>query len=63
MAESIMCGDLTLEASLEPGGALGEFPTVAGRNGRLRKDHAYVSAVAVVRREDHAALRAAPWFE
>ncbi|MFF7189819.1 hypothetical protein ACFZAR_32355 [Streptomyces sp. NPDC008222] len=63
MILSAMYGDLALEASLEPGGTLGEFRAVAGRNGRLRNDHAYVSAVAVVRREDHAALWAARWFD
>jgi len=60
---SAMYGDLTLQAPVEPGGALGEFRAVAGRNGSLRNDHPYISAVAVVRREDHAALWAAEWFD
>ncbi|MFJ2937939.1 hypothetical protein ACIO8G_34890 [Streptomyces sp. NPDC087219] len=63
MILSAMYGDLTLNAPLEPEGVLGEFRAVAGRNGKLRNDHAYISAVAVVRREDHAALWAAQWFD
>ncbi|MFF2572691.1 hypothetical protein [Streptomyces sp. NPDC058084] len=63
MILSAMYGDLTLNAPLGPGGVLGEFRAVAGRNGKLRNDHAYISAVAVVRREDHAALWAAQWFD
>ncbi|QXE38789.1 hypothetical protein KQY30_35915 [Streptomyces sp. GMY02] len=60
---SAMYGDLALEAPLEPGGTLGEFRAVAGRNGRLRNTHAYVSAVAVVRREAHATPWASQWFD
>ncbi|MFE7777671.1 nuclease-related domain-containing protein [Streptomyces sp. NPDC057445] len=63
MVLSAMYGDLALQAPLEPDGVLGEFRAVAGRNGSLRNDHPYISAVAVVRREDHAALWAADWFE
>ncbi|MFI5748993.1 hypothetical protein ACIBBE_24375 [Streptomyces sp. NPDC051644] len=63
MVLSAMYGDLTLQASFEPDGGLGEFQPVAGRNGSLRTDHPYISAVAVVRREDHAALWAAEWFD
>ncbi|MCJ0875681.1 hypothetical protein, partial [Streptomyces sp. AP-93] len=44
-------------------GVLGDFRGVAGRNGSLRSDHPYVSAVAVVRREDHAAEWASSWFD
>jgi hypothetical protein len=60
---SAMYGDLTLHAPVEPGGTLGEFRAVAGRNGSLRNDHPYISAVAVVRREDHAAEWAAKWVD
>lgn len=63
MILSAMYGDLTLEAPVDPEGALGDFRAVAGRNGKLRNNHAYISAVAVVRREEHAALWAAQWFD
>ncbi|WP_327378872.1 hypothetical protein OG393_33710 (plasmid) [Streptomyces sp. NBC_01216] len=63
MILSAMCGDLTVQAPVLPDGVLGDFRGVAGRNGSLRNDHPYVSAVAVVRREDHAAQWAGAWFE
>lgn len=63
MVMSAMYGDLEMQAPVLPDGSLGAFRGVAGRNGKLRNDHAYVSAVAVVRREDHAAQWAAEWFD
>lgn len=62
MILSAMYGDLTLQAPALRDGALGDFRGVAGRNGSLRNDHPYVSAIAVVRREDHAAQWAGAWF-
>lgn len=34
----------------------------AGRNGRMRSNHPYISAVAVVHRESHAAESARQWI-
>jgi len=63
MILSAMYGDLTLQVPVLVDGALGDFRGVAGRNGSLRTDHPYVSAIAVVRREDHAAQWAGAWFD
>jgi hypothetical protein len=63
MVISAMYGDLQLEAPRLPDGSLGEFQSVAGRNGKLTNDHPYVSAVAVVRREDHAAPWVSEWVD
>ncbi len=46
-----------------PDGSLGDFRGVAGHNGSLWTDHPYISAVAVMRREDHAASWAGAWFD
>jgi hypothetical protein len=46
-------GDLTITFLIGPeGGAITEPEWVAGRNGRLRNDHPYVSAVAALREGD-----------
>ncbi|MER7688671.1 hypothetical protein [Streptomyces sp. NPDC097610] len=60
---SAMYGDLTMQAPVLADGSLGDFRGVAGRNGSLRTDHPYVSAIAVVRREDHGAAWAGAWFD
>lgn len=60
---SAMYGDLTLQAPVMADGVLGDFTGVAGRNGSLRNDHPYISAIAVVRREDHAAQWAGAWHD
>ncbi len=43
-----MYGDPSVEVSLNPDGATTEWRTVLGRNGKLRSDHAYISAVATL---------------
>ncbi|MER5572380.1 hypothetical protein [Streptomyces massasporeus] len=63
MVLSAMYGDLTMEAPVLADGSLGDFRGVAGRNGSLRTDHPYISAVAVMRREDHSASWAGAWFD
>jgi len=40
MVISAMYGDLEMQAPLLPDGSLGDFRGVAGRNGKLRNDHA-----------------------
>lgn len=63
MVVSAMYGDIQMEAAVSTDGSLGDLRAVAGRNGKLTNDHPYISAVAVVRREDHAAAWAAQWFD
>ncbi|MBC2904812.1 hypothetical protein [Streptomyces cupreus] len=63
MVISAMYGDFRMEAPVLADGSLSDFQAVAGRNGKLTNDHPYISAVAVVRREDHAAAWAAQWFD
>lgn len=43
-----MYGDPSVEVRLNPDGATTEWQTVLGRNGKLRSDHPYISAVATL---------------
>ena len=63
MVIAAMYGDLSLQAPVEEDGTVGEFRSVLGRNGKLRADHAYISAVAVMRRRDHADAWFAQWYD
>lgn len=54
---------LTMKAPVLADGSLGDFRGVAGRNGSLRTGHPHIIAIAVVRREDHAASWAGAWFD
>ncbi|MFE7122579.1 hypothetical protein [Streptomyces sp. NPDC057617] len=49
MVLSAMYGDLTLQASIEPDGALGEFHAIAGRNGRRTSARSRLSAARTTR--------------
>lgn len=63
MVMSAMYGDLEMQAPMLQDGSLGDFRSIAGRNGKLTNDHPYLSAVVVVRREDHSARWAAEWID
>lgn len=60
---SAMYGDLAFQVSAPTDGSHADLQAIAGRNGRLTNDHTYISAVAVVRHESHAAQWAARWFD
>ena len=51
-----MYGDPTVTIPIDPavGGAVGDPVLIAGRNGKLRVDHPYVSALVLVRYRDRA---------
>lgn len=48
-----MYGDPEMQASLGPMGTTSDWQTVVGRNGKLRNDHSYISAVATLNRRWH----------
>lgn len=63
MVIAAMYGDLSLQAPVEDDGTVGDFRSALGRNGKLTVDHAYISAVAVVRQRDHGAAWFAQWYD
>jgi hypothetical protein len=63
MIMSAMYGDLMMQADISTDGSLGRWQALAGRNGKLRNDHQYLSAVVVIRHEFEATKWAAAWFE
>lgn len=63
MVIAAMYGDLEYQVPIAEDGTAGEFRPVLGRNGKLTMDHAYISAVAVARRRDHADAWFAAWFD
>ncbi|MFC1405783.1 MULTISPECIES: hypothetical protein [Streptacidiphilus] len=58
-----MYGDPEVTGTLGPNGGIEDWRWSAGRNGKLTMDHSYVSAVAVLRREDHGSLWVAQWMD
>lgn len=51
-----MYGDPTFTFTIDPetGGAVDDGQFIAGRHGKLRNDHPYLGAVAIVREREHA---------
>jgi hypothetical protein len=57
-----MYGDPELVAPWREDGSLGDFTAQAGRNGKLRNDHPYLSAVIMLHCQAHAADWSARWI-
>lgn len=62
MVAAAMYGDPVMSAPMLDDGSLGRFAMEAGRNGRLRNNHPYISAVVVLHRESHSAEWARRWI-